>query len=237
MRVVRAQRVRLATGPIEREHQQFAGPFAQRILADEGLELGDDVGRAAELDVRRDPLLVRDEPQLVESADLRLRPVVERELGERGAAPEREGAEEQRAALVRGSAPRVCQQLLEPPGVDLVGRHREHVSRRARDQDVRPERLPERDDRVVQRRRHRLRGLGAVELVHELIRRDDPARPQEQCRQERARARAPEGDRPVVAARLERAEDPKFLHSPRLYHRRHHVLIACSQQRKTVSGP
>ena len=217
--VVRVQRVRLAAGPIQREHQQLAGPFAQRILADEGLELGDDVRVTAELDVRGDPLLVRNEAQLVEPADLRLRPVVERELGKRRAAPEREGPEEQRAALVRGGAPRVRQQLLEPARVDLVGRHREHVSRRARDQDVRPERLPERDDRVVQRRRCGLRGLGAVELVHELIRRDDPTRPQEECCQERARTRATEGDLPVVATGLERAEDPKFLHSQRLYHR------------------
>ena len=78
------------------------------MLADERLELGDDVGRAAELDVGRDPLLDRDEAQLVEPADLGLRPVLERELGERRAAPERERPEEQRAALVRGGAPRVA---------------------------------------------------------------------------------------------------------------------------------
>ena len=120
MCVVCAQRVRLATGAVEREHQQLTSPFPQRVLADEGLELGDDVRVTAQLDVRRDPLLVRDEAQLVQPADLGLRPVVERELGERRPAPEREGAEEQRAALVRGGAPRVCEQLLEPPRVDLL---------------------------------------------------------------------------------------------------------------------
>ena len=45
---------------------ELAGPLAQRVLADERLELRDDVGRAPELDVGRDPLLDRDEPELVE---------------------------------------------------------------------------------------------------------------------------------------------------------------------------
>ena len=70
---------------------------------DERLELADDVAVAAELEVGVDPLLDRDEAQLLEPADLRLRQVVERELGERRAAPERERADEQRAALVRRS--------------------------------------------------------------------------------------------------------------------------------------
>ena len=56
---------------------------------------------AAELDVGRDPLLDRDEPELVEPPRLGLRPVLEGELGERRAAPEVERAHEERAALLR----------------------------------------------------------------------------------------------------------------------------------------
>ena len=45
-----------------------------------------------------DPLLDRDEPELVEPADLGLREVVERELGERRPAPQLERTDEQRCA-------------------------------------------------------------------------------------------------------------------------------------------
>ena len=80
------------------------------MLDDERLELGDDVGRMAELDVGRDPLLDRDEPKLLEAPDLGLGPVLERELGERRAAPELERAGEQRAALLRRRASRVAEE-------------------------------------------------------------------------------------------------------------------------------
>ena len=74
------------------------------MLADERLELADDVAVSAELEVGVDPLLERDEPQLLEPADLRLREVVERELRERRASPERERADEQLAALLRAGS-------------------------------------------------------------------------------------------------------------------------------------
>ncbi len=100
------------------------------MLADERLELGDDVGGVPELDVRRDPLLDGDEAKLVEPADLGLRPVLERELGERRAAPEVErlrGAARVARPAARSARP---EQPLEAPRVDLVARHGEHVARR-----------------------------------------------------------------------------------------------------------
>ena len=188
---VRVQRLRLPPGPVEGEHEQLARAFAKRVLADQRLELGDDVGRVPELDVRRDPLLDGDESQLVEPADLALRPVLEGELGQRRAAPEREGLHEQRASFLRCRTPRVAQEPLEAMHVDLVTRHGEQVPRWAEQEDVRPERLPQRDDAVLHRRRRVLRRLGAVELVDELLGRHHPARAQEQRDEQRALASAP----------------------------------------------
>ena len=57
---------------------------------DERLELGDELCVAPEREVRLDALLERDGAQLLEPRDLRLRERLVEEVGERGAAPERE---------------------------------------------------------------------------------------------------------------------------------------------------
>ena len=75
---------------IQREHQLSPEGLAQRVLADERLQLADDVAVRPELEISVDPLADDDEAKLLEPADLRLREVVERELRERRPAPERE---------------------------------------------------------------------------------------------------------------------------------------------------
>ena len=67
---VRGERVRLASGAVEREHQLPPEPLAVRMLADERLELVDELGRAAEREVRLDPLLEREQPQLLQALGL-----------------------------------------------------------------------------------------------------------------------------------------------------------------------
>ena len=103
--VVGAERVGMATRGVERAHEELAGPLAQRVLADERLELRDDVGRPPELDVGGDPLVTGDQPELVEAPGLTLRPFLEGELGERRAAPEFERVQEDAATLLRSAAP------------------------------------------------------------------------------------------------------------------------------------
>ena len=117
---VRLERLRRAAGPMACAHPQLPRPLAEWMLPDERLKLRDDVGRVTELDVRRDPFFDRDEAELVESADLVLRPPLERELGERRAAPEFQRPQEQRASLLWGRPTCVPQQLLEALGVDLI---------------------------------------------------------------------------------------------------------------------
>ena len=211
--VVGGERVGMTARGVQRAHQKLAGPLAQRVLADERLELRDDVGRAPELDVGGDPLLDGDQPELVEAPGLGLRPLLESELGERRAAPEIERAQEDAATLLRSARPRVGEQLLEAPRVDLLRRDREHVPGRTRDDDVGSERLPERDDGVLQRRGRIRRRIGAVELVDELLGRNNAPGAQEQGGQEGALARPPEADRALLAPHLERAEDQELLHA------------------------
>ena len=118
---VRPERLGLAARPIEGEHEQLAKPLAEGVLQDERLELRDEVGGTAELDLGRDPLLDRDGTELVKTPGFGLRPLLEGELGQRRAAPEVERAHEERAALLGGCGSRVGEHLLEATRVDLLG--------------------------------------------------------------------------------------------------------------------
>ena len=86
--LVGLQGLGLAPGAVQGEHQLPAQSLAQRMAGDEGLELGDDLTLTPEREIRLDPLLDDVQVELVEPSDLLLRERVERELGERRAAPE-----------------------------------------------------------------------------------------------------------------------------------------------------
>ena len=53
------ERLRLPAGAVEREHQLRPQPLAQRMRADERLELGDELGVRADRELRLGPLLER----------------------------------------------------------------------------------------------------------------------------------------------------------------------------------
>ena len=190
--------------------------LAKRMLVHERLQLWNDLRCPAELDVRRDPFFSGDQTQLFETTGLGLRPLLECELGERGAPPQPERPDEQVAAFRDRSATCVGEHLLEAPRVDLVGGDSEEVPGRTRDEHIGPESLPQRDYGVLQRRRRRGRRLRPVELVDELLRRYDATGAQKQRCEQRALTRPSECDRAVVAPHLERAEDPELLHRSRL---------------------
>ena len=93
------QRVALPAAAVEREHRLAAQALAQRIRSDERVELSDELAVATELQQRFDPVLRRREPEIVETADVVTREVLEGELGERRASPERERLVEQPGRL------------------------------------------------------------------------------------------------------------------------------------------
>ena len=65
--LVHLQGLRLPARTIQRQHELPAEGLAERMVADERLERADDVAVPAELEIGLDPLLERDEPELLEA--------------------------------------------------------------------------------------------------------------------------------------------------------------------------
>ncbi len=93
--LVDVQRVGLPAAGREGPHQLAGEPLVQRVLEREGLELGDEGVRVAELEVGVDPVEDGHEPQVVEAGGVGGERVVgrrrARRAGEGRAAPQREG--------------------------------------------------------------------------------------------------------------------------------------------------
>ena len=123
--LVGGERVDLPTGAVEREHLQPPQPLACRVLAGERLQLADQLGVHAELELRLDPVLERRQPQLLQPPRLGLRERLEREVGERCTAPQLRAPRAARAARSRaGSLARPPAEPLEAPRVDRLRRRR-----------------------------------------------------------------------------------------------------------------
>ena len=99
--VIRRERIGLTARAIEREHELAREPLAKRVLARRGLELPDELGIRTELELGRDALLERPEPQLLEPVDLGLGELLQLRVRERRAAPERERLAQEPRALRR----------------------------------------------------------------------------------------------------------------------------------------
>jgi hypothetical protein len=110
------------------------------MRGDERFELRHETAVATELEQRVDPVLRRLELTLGESLDLALREVLERELGERRPAPERDRGlqrrERSRWILVLERTLPFGRQPLEACRVDLCLGDAQHVARRLRRQHL-----------------------------------------------------------------------------------------------------
>ena len=102
--LVGVERLGLPPAAVEGQHQLPAEALAERVLADESLELGDELGMTAQLEVGVDALLESGEALLLEAGTLVTR---ERgvELGQRGAAPQGQRVPEQPGRLGRRRGP------------------------------------------------------------------------------------------------------------------------------------
>ena len=129
--LVRLERLGLPAAAVEREHQLAAEPLAERVLGDQRLELGDEVGVGAERELGVDQILQRRRRELLEPRGLAKRERLEEQVGERRPAPERERLAEL-SARSSPSALRPSAQPLEAQEVDLVGVGLEQVPARAR---------------------------------------------------------------------------------------------------------
>ncbi len=98
-RLIRVKGLCLAAGAVKGENLLAAERLAKRMLGDERLELAHDVTVPAELEIGLDPFLESVDSKLLETADLRLGELLEGELRERRASPERERILDLLAAL------------------------------------------------------------------------------------------------------------------------------------------
>jgi hypothetical protein len=96
--LVDVKRVGSPAASVQRAHQLVGQPLARRRGDHEDLELGHDLCMPTELKVGLDAPLEREPAKLVETADLGLREILERDIGQRRAAPQRQRGRELVAA-------------------------------------------------------------------------------------------------------------------------------------------
>ncbi len=84
-RLVDLQRVGLAAGAVEGEHELAAQALLQRMLGGEGFQLADQLGVLAEREVGLDALCQAVEARLLQAGDLRLGEGLVAEVGQRRA--------------------------------------------------------------------------------------------------------------------------------------------------------
>ena len=129
-RPIGGERIRLPTGPVEREHLLAAEPLAIRVLSDKRVQLGDERRVASELEVGVDPLLERPESQLLEVGPRSDGERLAVEPGQWNVTPERESLVEQlgsaRAVPLRA---RSGTELGKPVEVEGTRLDLEHVTR------------------------------------------------------------------------------------------------------------
>ena len=171
-------------------------PFAERVLTNQLLKLGDQFTVPAEREVCLDAPLQGREPLLLQPCDLGLRERLERQVGQSRPAPQTERLPKHRSGILgpclRQRTLPPFEQPLEPVGVELARRHAQPVARRgAHHHRVIAERLAQprhmhlnssnRGWRSIVPPQRRDKTLGADRLI----------RMKQQTRQHRARLTAP----------------------------------------------
>ena len=214
-RAVRRKRVRLPPRAVERKHELGPWALAERLCADERLELRDELAMTTQGEVGVDALLEDDRPQLLESCDLGLSEGLVQEVRQRRAAPERERVAQR--ALGRGAVPSrergppfLCQPG-EAVEVDALGLQLELVAGSARGDDL-PQSLSKLRDIDLDGVGRCLGRIARPERLDQLVDRDDAARLERERRQERAWLRPSESDRRSLPRDLGRAEEAYLEH-------------------------
>jgi hypothetical protein len=193
-------------------------PLPKRMRGDERLELRDDRPVAAECEVRLDPILLGDDPALLQSLGLTFGEGLERDVGERGASPFDEGLAKlhRRTRRIVGveRPPSLLGKPLEPGGVERAGFESKPISGALRREDVADagssQDLPELRDVDLQRVLRRRRNPLAPQAVDELVDRDDLVQMDDEDREQRALLGPTEGKWSFIAEDLEGAKDPNI---------------------------
>ncbi len=230
-RTVRLQRLRLPSGAVQREHQQFGEALAQRVLLDQGRQFGDRPGPPAAHRPARGPGLRLDLQACFQDGEPPFLPLPAPtpHIGpghprHRFAAPERQRRPQRGGGLggppVGAQHPRPGRQGLAPGGVEAAVVGHEQVAAAERGQHVRPEDPAQPvhigpDDAVGAGRR-----LVAPQVVDQLAARHLPARPEQQGQQQRLLLRRAQRQFLPVPQRAHRPEhlEPQPAGPPVLTH-------------------
>ena len=181
-----------------------------RVLADQQLELADELGTRAKREIRLDPLLQGFDAKLLEPCDLGLRPGLVGELGQRLSSPERERLPQHPVRLRRGGSPRVRDELLEPEQVERPRIGTKLVRRGGGPDHVAAERPAELRDVLLQDLRRGGGRSSAPQIVDQAVTRHELVRVEEQDREERPLLRRIQGNDAALGDRLEWPEDAEF---------------------------
>jgi hypothetical protein len=186
--LVARERLGLPTRTVEREHVLGAEALAERMLGDQRLQLSDDVAVMPERELGLDPQFDRSKSNLLEPCALVPAEGLG-ELGERGAAPERERVVQQlrrlQRVVLRERLARADDPPVEAREVELVVFDLEHVAGCTCVQSRLHERLPQLRHVDLHHLLRRFRDVLAPERVDELLSRDRVVRVQEENCKER----------------------------------------------------
>ena len=170
------------------------------MLAHERLELRDEVGVGADRELGLRALFEQREVELLEARDLLLRERLVAELRQRLATPKVERLVEQLRPPRRLVRAGFVDEAPQARHVELLRVELDEIAGLPRLDHVRPERLPQLGDEVLQRRRGRRRRAARPERVDETVERDDPSRLEQEHGQQRTLLRAAQRDRLAIRA-------------------------------------
>ena len=222
------QRLGLAAGAVEGEHEGAPQALPQRMLAHQGAELADQLGGTAEGEVGLEAALEGRQPLLFQAGGCRLGEGLEGQVGEGGPAPQRQPPAEglrRRGRVSRRHGPAgPLDQGLEAVQVELVGIEPEQVAGGSRHQPPAsllrgPQQPPQPRDVHLDDLPGRRRRLLAPEAVGQPVRRDGLVAVQQQQGEQRALLWPAQGEGALTDARLERPKDQE-LHVPAPVYRR-----------------
>lgn len=134
--LVHGERVGLAAGAVQRNHQLTTGALPQRVVGNERLQFGHQLGVASQREIRveGDPAQLR-QPDVRRGRDLDVA-----EISQHVAAPERQRLPEgggRRRGIVRPRPTAGLDELAEAAGVGLIGPQGQKVARRSGQQQSR----------------------------------------------------------------------------------------------------
>ena len=209
------ERLGLTSGTVEGEHLLAAEALAERVLADERLELAGHLGVAAAGEVRVDAVADARQAKILQPRDLRLCEPGVGHVGEGRPAPQLQRASQRRRRLpgLAGAElrPAVADKPLELVGVELARRQPQRISASLRAKDALAERAAKPRGHDVDRLPAPCRAGTLPELVEGSIDGHDGAARKQQQSEQRERPAAG-----YVPARVRRGGDLYGTEDPEL---------------------